>query len=103
YPNEITSLSPGLREPLPWERHNENRTLKGVESDRSGGCNSFRDLCKSGARLCEPQHAVLQIKPLRVTDPRSAADDSPFAEISVGVENCFGTTTQGGRYAPTLG
>src|ERR1035437_7852790 len=24
-----------------------------------------------GARLCEPQHVVLQIKPLRVTDPRS--------------------------------
>ncbi len=28
----------------------------------------------SGARLCEPQHVPLQIKPLRVTDPRSGSD-----------------------------
>ena len=48
------------------------------------------DLCKSGARLCEPQHVPLQIKPLRVADPRSASENGTFAEVSNGVDNLFG-------------
>jgi hypothetical protein len=54
---------------------------------KPNGRNRVGDLCKSGARLCEPQHAPLEIKLLRVTDPRSASGNAPFAEVSVAVGN----------------
>jgi len=36
--------------------------------------------------LCEPQHVPLQIKPLRVTDPRSVSEHATFGEVSERVE-----------------
>jgi hypothetical protein len=57
------------------ERATQGKRPKNV-SNRNG------NLCKSGARLCEPQHAPLEIKLLRVTDPRSASRNAPFAEVS---------------------
>jgi hypothetical protein len=74
------------------------------------------DLCKSGARLCEPQHAPLEIKLLRVTDPRSASGNAPFAEVSnavVSLVPCqdatplglfiFISVSQGSSFLATLG
>jgi hypothetical protein len=45
------------------------------------------DVCKNGARLCEPQHVPWQTKPLRVTDPRSASGNALFAEVSGEIPN----------------
>jgi len=74
----------------------------GGDSVRKGR-NPFGDLCKScllgnGARVCDPQRLDLQGDVLRLTEPRSI-----FEEISFGVGRKSHHTTQGSRFAPTLG
>jgi hypothetical protein len=104
-PNGIPAQSPGsARRAYPGNDDRcDAQPQRGCGSTIMGWCNPVGDLCKSGARLCEPQHAPLEMKPLRVTDPRSVLRKATFAEISNGVEGFSHRITQGSSCLATLG
>jgi hypothetical protein len=97
HPNGIPAFSPRLRARRYLRFKIKIRTtLKGLNPlVPANGCNPVGNLCKSGARLCEPQHVPLQINPLRVTDPRSVSEYATFAEISIGVVIFWKRLSQG--------